>query len=382
MKNIKIKCSECQKTKSISNFYSSNNVKYEDLGVIPYCKDCCKKKIMNKDGTLSKREFNNLLRDLDKPFIISLYEDVKNDSINKVIGNYVKELNLHKEYKNLTYKDSIKNKSDILSKENTTIINGSELINKARNENSSNKGQKNKKNKGIIENSEAEVFTEKTKNDYMEQQLKESEKSKKDCIEFFGYDPFEDEVEEDKPVLYNSLESYLDTSTREDTFKQPVVIQIVKTFNQINKIDKGLSEILSDPNNIIKSENSIQKLTVAKGRMLKSILDLAKDNGISINYNNNKSRGGNTLNGINKRLSEIGIDQAQLNLFDIKTCVAMRQVANISNGAISQQLMLDENDEKQMLDQQREIINNLRQENEELKEENRLLKKAQKEVGG
>lgn len=354
MSSTKIKCSRCHKIKPVSNFYSSNNEKYKETGTLPYCKECCKDKITTVTGAVSKASFINLMKDLNKPFIVSLYQDVKRDDINKVIGNYIKKLNINKEYKNATYKDSV-----ITSKKSQeTIIEGKEQKEDINDE-------EDIKNENNISEKELKIKKE---------LLTESEKSKQDCIKFLGYDPFKNELEEDKPILYNSLISYLDSSTQEDSFKQPVVVQIVKTFNQINRIDQGISEALSDTDKIISNEKSIKSLVASKRSLLVSILASAKDNGISVNYNNNKSQGGNTLNGILKKLEEIGLIAAQLNLFDIHTNKAMKQVADISNRSILDQLMLDENDSKDMLVQQNQLINNLQQKLDVLQEENRKLK--------
>jgi hypothetical protein len=109
------------------------------------------------------------------------------------------------------------------------------------------------------------------------------------------------------------------------------------------------------------------------------MLALAKDNGISVNNNNDKSKGGNTLSGINKKLNEIGLDSAELNLFDIETSEAMRQIADISNKSILSQLVLDENDYTNMLARQREEIEKLDKRCMKSEEDLRLLRIKLKE---
>ena len=109
--------------------------------------------------------------------------------------------------------------------------------------------------------------------------------------------------------------------------------------------------------------------------MLKSVLALAKDNGISVNHNNNKSKGAGTLSGIIKQLQEKGFEEAEVNLFDIETCKGMKQVADISNDSIYKQLQFDENDYTDMIMQQREMIRELETRNSSLEETNRVLRK-------
>jgi hypothetical protein len=202
----------------------------------------------------------------------------------------------------------------------------------------------------------------------------EDEKNKQDVLRLLQYDPFESENDEDKKFLYNKLIDYLDESTLEDSFKIPVVIEIVKSFNQIDKINRGLATITVDPERIANSVGGVKSLIDAKNTMMKTILALAKDNGISVNYSNKKSKGAGTLSGIIKKLQEIGLDNAEVNLFNIETCDGMRQVADISNESIKKQLMFDENDYSDMLSQQKEIIEKLDKGNMVLEEENRILK--------
>lgn len=202
----------------------------------------------------------------------------------------------------------------------------------------------------------------------------EDDKNKQDVCRLLGYDPFEGENEDDKKFLYNKLIDYLDESTLEDSFKIPAVIEIVKSFNQIDKINRGLATITIDPERVANSVGGIKSLIDAKNTMMKTILALAKDNGISVNYSTKKSRGAGTLSGIIKKLQEIGLESAEVNLFDVETSEGIRQVADISNESIKKQLMFDENDYTEMLAQQRELIENLDKSNITLDEENRKIK--------
>ena len=71
---------------------------------------------------------------------------------------------------------------------------------------------------------------------------------------------------------------------------------------------------------------------------------------------------------------QLGFDDAQVNLFDIKTCDAMKQIADLSNHSILEQLTFDSNDYTDMLKEQREMILKYEDDNLNLQEENRLLK--------
>ena len=68
-----------------------------------------------------------------------------------------------------------------------------------------------------------------------------------------------------------------------------------------------------------------------------------------------------------------GFDEVKVNLFDIETSEAMKQIADISNRSIMEQLTWDSNDYTEMIKEQREKLLMLQDENGELKEQNRIL---------
>jgi len=202
----------------------------------------------------------------------------------------------------------------------------------------------------------------------------EDKRNKEDVIRMVGYDPFENDNPMDKKYLYNTLVDFLDESTLEDSFKLPIVIEIVKSFNQIDKLNQALTLMTSDINNVQSQVGGVKSLFETKDKIYRAILAMAKDNGISVNHANNKSKGAGTLSGIIKQLQEKGFMEVEVNLFDIETCEGMQQVANISNNSILKQLQFDENDYTFMINEQRDLIQNLQKKNTYLEEENRLLK--------
>ena len=75
----------------------------------------------------------------------------------------------------------------------------------------------------VVNNSEALTSVDTQESD---------EINKKETIKQLGYDPFEDYSEQDKRFLYNTLLPFLDDATLEDSFKLPIVIEIVKSLNE------------------------------------------------------------------------------------------------------------------------------------------------------
>lgn len=329
-------CQSCLDTQNISNFYKSFN-KYDADGRLSICKKCLKDSIDYNDISTVKE----VLMQINRPFIYNLWESSAEEAKaqNKDhFGLYIKTLGLAK-FKELTWKDS--------------------------DENSNPKEQ-------IIDDSSNEF--DENHNDVSEESAALETQNKLDVIRMVGYDPFEFENEKDKRHLYNKLVDFLDESTLEDGFKLPTVIEIVKTFNQLDKINNTISKLTSDQASFLQSAGTVKSLIESKDKLYKSVLALAKDNGISVNHNNNKSKGAGTLSGIIKQLHEKGIKSAEINIFDIETAEGMKQVADISNRSIFEQLMLNESDLYDMVKEQREMIQQLTTRNEQLEEENRLLK--------
>lgn len=335
MSTTKKTCTSCSKEKdTVKNFYLSNS-KFDSDNRVSICKDCIKKEVNTSDLVSVKK----MLVQFNRPYI----HDIWNSSViegekkkQNPFGLYLKSLQLNATTKNLTWLES-----DSESKVDEV-----------------NEPQ----NKQAIISPNVTVQT----NDDL--------RNKEDVIRMIGYDPFYSENQEDKTSLYNQLIDFLDEATLEDSFKVPVVIEIVKAFNQINKMNSALALMLMDAKSMATNTGSISSLITTKEKMLKTVLALAKDNGISVNHNNNKSKGGNTLNGIVKKLNEIGLEAATVNVFDLETCEAMKQIADISHKSILDQLLLDENDYAEMLNEQRQMIAKFEEKASRLEEENRQLK--------
>jgi hypothetical protein len=162
----------------------------------------------------------------------------------------------------------------------------------------------------------------------------------------------------------------------------PIVIEIVKSFNQLDKFNQALTLMTTDINNVQSQVGGVKSLIETKDKIYRAILAMAKDNGISVNHATNKSKGAGTLSGIIKQLQERGFNEVEVNLFDIETAKGMQQVADLSSKAIVKQLMLDENDYTWIITEQKEMIQKQDKRIIELEEENRLLKVKSKKDSG
>ena len=115
-------------------------------------------------------------------------------------------------------------------------------------------------------------------------------------------------------------------------------------------------------------------------KLLSGANTLAKDNGISVNHNNSKSKGANTLTGKMKELELIGFRSAKINMYDVNYCHGMRQVAEISAKAQVDQIGFDENVMNEIQTIRRELVDALQKERDEAVERARLLMVENKDL--
>lgn len=201
----------------------------------------------------------------------------------------------------------------------------------------------------------------------------EYEKNRSDVIRLLGYDPFEKEQEEDKPLLYSQLIGYLDLGgDNEDMMRTSSAITIVRGFLQQAKLDDMIAKAMSSPN-VSNKSGEIKSYLDSKQKVSSTISQLAEQSCLSLKHNKNASKGENTFTGKIKKLKEINLRDAEVNAFDIRTAEGMRQVADISNASIMKQIALDENDYTEMLAKQREMIVKLQEKADINEEKARIL---------
>lgn len=193
-------------------------------------------------------------------------------------------------------------------------------------------------------------------------------------ISTIGYDPFDDcEMSDaDRKFCFNVLAGYCDDEDiSEDGHKIQSVIQLTKLHLQCNKIDQIINQELLSPK---PDDTKINSFSGSKKKLLDSITKIAQDNNISSRYNKAVKQGRNTATFKMKQIEKDGFNEIKVNLFDIETAKAMRQIADLSNQSIMEQLTLDSNEYSEMVKEQREMIVKLQDQCDKSKEEIRLLK--------
>jgi hypothetical protein len=330
-------CTCCGKEKSIGNgFYVSNSILYKFRKKLPVCKECVWSlydiylEESNGDEQSAVYRICRLLDIpyLETPFQSAIIESEKNGS--NVFKVYMKNINSLKQYSKYTFE------------------NGDSIDKKEQEEN--------------LEQSIKESLTDRDR------------QNESDVIRLLGYDPFESENIQDRKFLFNRLVDMLDDSTLEDNVKLMSVISMVKGFNQIEYVDQAIALLTSDITKLNQNNGGIKSLIDTKKNLTQTVLKLAEDNGISTKFNTSKSKGSGTLTGMVKQLSELNLEESQVNLFDIQTADGMKQVADMSNESIKKQLQFDENDYSEMVAWQRDELYKLQQREGQLTEENRKLK--------
>lgn len=351
---VKYLCPYCMKEKKESDFYTSTDPLVL-TGRTSMCKDCAKKIALNWDerrqefGVCTKASVQEALIRLDKPFLNKIWEssylEWANDNSNHrrttIWDAYIKNIGMV-QYRGLRWQDS-----DIFDV--------------------------------YIEKAKQAAKIELDKEDrlpdaYLPEINEEYKTNRRDVIRMTGYDPFANyPIEEDKPMLYAQVVSFIDEETKNDGMKMNAVIQIVKSFNQISKINDSIDELSSDTMKLNNNNGTIKQLADTVSKLLSGANALAKDNGISVNFNNNKSKGQNTLTGKMKELDLIGFRDAKINMYDIDYCAGMRQVAEISAKAQVDQIGFDENVMNEISNIRRELVDDLQKQRDKAVERARLL---------
>ena len=338
-------CYGCGKRQKRSEFYTSTDP-FNAVGIIPYCKDCLEKIARNYNNTrkefgdVTKTSLMNACERADVPFIETLWEssinEVSDPSLKKPKTNvwaaYIKNVKL-RNYNGMRWRDGDLFKD---SGSNTTT-----LVSEDR--------------------------------DVNPEVLEELEKNRKDVVKLIGYDPFEKEAEEDKPLLYAQLIGYIDGDGNNDDMTRILdSIEIVRGYLQLQKLNDMSAKAFA---NLAQTGQSgeIKNYMDTKKKVADVISQLAEQSCISQKHNKNAKKGENTWTGKIKKLKELNLREAEVNGFDIGTCRGMQQVLEMSDASIMKQLALDESEWSDIVADQRKMLVDTQKERDVYREINRIL---------
>ena len=344
-------CPYCNTEKDETQFYMSSDPLVM-TGKTSMCKECAEKIARNWDGRTgeyhdcTKASVQEALERLDKPWIDKIWDasyfEYINDNSGKKRTNiwaaYIKNIGMQ-QYRGMRWRDG-----DLFTSYKESAI---------------------KQARQEVQNDELPEEDKEINEEYV--------KNRADVIRLLGYDPFEHEQEEDKPLLYSQLIGYLDLGgDNEDMMRTSSAITIVRGFLQQAKLDDMIAKAMSSPN-VSNKSGEIKSYLDSKQKVSSTISQLAEQSCLSLKHNKNASKGENTFTGKIKKLKEINLRDAEVNAFDIGTAEGMRQVADISNASIMKQIALDENDYTEMLAKQREMIVKLQEKADINEEKARIL---------
>lgn len=340
----KFLCYCCGSEKKRSDFYKSSDP-FNSVGVIPYCKACLENIARNYNqnykqfGDVTKASLQAACERADVPYLDVLWDascnEVSDPSLDRPKTNvwaaYIKNVKMP-QYNGMRWRDG-----DLFNKGETT----QETLNEER--------------------------------DVNPEVLSELEKNRLDVIKLIGYDPFEKEAEEDKPLLYAQLIGYLDGEGNNDDMTRVLdCIEIVRGYLQLQKINDMSAKAFA---NLAKTGQSgeIKNYMDTKKKVADVISQLAEQSCISQKHNKNAKKGENTWTGKIKKLKELNLREAEVNGFDIGTCRGMQQVLEMSDASIMKQLALDESEWSDMVAEQRKLLVETQKQRDVYKEINRIL---------
>ena len=189
------------------------------------------------------------------------------------------------------------------------------------------------------------------------------------ATEIIGYDPFVGYPEEDRRFLFNQLSPYLeDDDIADDAFKLSQILQIVDNNKQIRQCDVKIANL--DP---IKDAADIKTLNSIKKDLVQSNDKIAKENEISVKNRSNKDVGKSTLTYLMRDLRNKDFDKAEADYYDQLRGEGTQWAMNISQKALLDHCLFDENDKKEVYEMQLKLIDDLNRELDEKKEQVRLL---------
>jgi len=338
-------CPHCGESKKKTSFYMSSDPAVS-IGIAFPCKECSEKIARRYDpktgsySDVTESSLKNALMYLDKPFIKTLwdtaYKEVHDETLKQPKHNmwasYIKNVQM-KNYKTMRWRDGDFDDVNVNEEIHSNTV-------------------------AMPQNQEV---------------LDEFEKNRKDVIRLIGYDPFDKEAEEDKPLLYAQLIGYIDGDGNNDDMTRILdCIEIVRGYLQLQKVNDMSAKAFA---NLAKTGQSgeIKNLMDTKKKLADVISQLAEQSCISQKHNKNAKKGENTWTGKIKMLQDLSLREAENNGFDIGTCRGMQQVLEISDASIMKQLALDESEWSDMVAQQRQKIVDLQSQRDIYKEINRIL---------
>lgn len=196
----------------------------------------------------------------------------------------------------------------------------------------------------------------------------EERRAKNEVIKLMGHDPFVGYSPTDRKYLFTEFLHYLDDDELlADQYKVSQLIQLLNNNNQINVYDKSISKL--DP---VKNIDDLKLLSSLKKDLVVSNEKIAKENGFSVKSRGEQKSGRGTLTGLMRDMREKDLKEVEANFYDQLRSPASRWATDISMQSMLENIHLDENDLNDIIEDQRSMLHDIQNENDDLKEEKRI----------
>lgn len=206
--------------------------------------------------------------------------------------------------------------------------------------------------------------------------LELSEESKKDrqqIMNIIGYDPFEENLPEDRPQLYRDLTGMLTDAMRKDIPKAKAAVEVVTGYNNIRKYQNRVNSLINQPLLDDEGQKQLDKTLEMITKIQNSLNAINDKNGFS-NSKSIGTSGRGMLSDVMKTVDDHMYDPGYVNYYDIATSKSIEAIADVSNKSILNQIKLTGQDYTDMLAQQAEIVHKSQKIAREAQEALRLCK--------
>lgn len=308
--------------KTQSSLFASND------GYTHICIDCAKNKFTEFSNRFDERTAVVILcHYLDVPFFYAAYDGIRVNNDTFSFGSYLRQMN-NKQYSRKSFVNTLLDKKELM-----------------------------------VDAQKFEEIKETTRWKVSEQ------RNKRNAIDIIGYDPFEGYNEEQRRFLFNNIINYLgEDGIEDDNYKLSQIIQLVNNNYQISQVDVAIARL-----DTITQLDDIRTLQATKKSLVDVNDKIAKENGISVRNRQNQRPGQGTLTGLMKYLRELDIEEAEANYYDQLKSPGTQWAANMSFKAIRENGFFDENDYKDIIEKQYNLIHELQTKLDDTEETNRQL---------
>ena len=316
------------------------------------CKDCCKKlyeylyyEKANKDGEEAMKWLCSYLN--------IYFDDITYFKAKDAMDKNGKKNHIVEEYMNVVSRSATLKGKTFLESPNIGSIN-------------SGSGGSSEKAEKIIKSADGSVS-----DDIEENWSKADLEAKRMVVKTVGYDPFFQETETDRKILYKDLLGMLEQGMELDGLKVQAAIQIVLAFSRIRELNRKERVLMTENGSV----SELKTIADLKNKQLDTITKFSRDNGFGERYAMAKAKGENSFTGIMAKMNEMKYEDATLNKYDIETSETIQQAADASFKAIFSQLGLSDADISVTCTQQLHEIRELRGQLMDSQENLRLAKK-------